>query len=54
MKKVDSKTIHLTELQQFIFMTEYSPQLGPGGEHELCFDDKECATSGIEGLGSMS
>ena len=50
MKKVDSTTIHLTELPQFIFTTDYDPQLGPGGEHELCFDDKEGASLGIKRL----
>ena len=41
MRKADSRTIHLTELQRFIFTTEYSPQKGPGGEHELRFDESE-------------
>ena len=50
MRKVDSKTIHLTELQKFIFTTEYSAQLAPGGEHELCFDDKEGSSPAIEWL----
>jgi hypothetical protein len=48
MRKPDSRTIHLTELQRFIFTTEYSPQLGPGGEHELHFDESDGSSPGNE------
>ena len=41
MRKADSRTIYLTELQRYIFTTEYSPQLGPGGEQELHFDESD-------------
>ncbi|KAL8736964.1 MAG: hypothetical protein Q9181_002160 [Wetmoreana brouardii] len=37
MRKVNSKTIHLADLQQYIFSTEYNPQSGPAGQHELRF-----------------
>lgn len=48
MRKADSRTIHLTELQRYIFTTEYSPQLGPGGEHELHFDESDGSSPGIQ------
>ncbi len=47
-RKADSRTIHLTELQRYIFTTDYSPQLGPGGEHELSFDESDGSWQGIE------
>lgn len=37
MSRAGSKTIHLADLQRYIFTTEYNPQTGPGGEHELTF-----------------
>lgn len=37
MRKYDSKTVHLADLQRYVFSSEYNPQLGPGGEHELVF-----------------
>lgn len=37
MRKVGPKTIHLADLQRYVFSSEYVPQLGPGGEHELVF-----------------
>lgn len=41
MRRVSSKTVYLTELQRFIFTDEYTPQLGPKGEHELRFTGSE-------------
>lgn len=37
MRQVDSKTIHLVDLQPHIFDNNYVSQLGPSGEHELRF-----------------
>ena len=37
MRRDGTRTIHLADLQRYIFTDEYTPQLGPGGEHELCF-----------------
>ena len=31
------KVIHLTELDRYIFTDDYEQQLGPNGQHELCF-----------------
>ncbi|KAL8837596.1 MAG: hypothetical protein Q9170_002473 [Blastenia crenularia] len=31
------RIIHIADLQRYIFTTEYSPQLGPQGQHELRF-----------------
>lgn len=36
-REVGSKTIHLADLQRYVFSSEYVPQLGSGGEHELVF-----------------
>ena len=40
-----AKTVYLLDLQRFIFTNEYSPQLGPGGEHELRFKSSDCQSS---------
>jgi len=40
-----AKTVYLVDLQRFIFTNEYSPQLGPGGEHELRFKSSDCQYS---------
>ncbi|MCJ1424320.1 hypothetical protein MMC29_002207 [Sticta canariensis] len=37
----DSKTIHLADLQRYVFCSDYEPLLGPGGEHELVFKKTE-------------
>ncbi|KAL8916942.1 MAG: hypothetical protein Q9208_008263 [Pyrenodesmia sp. 3 TL-2023] len=37
MRKASSKIIHIADLQRFVFTTEYNPQLGPQGQHELRF-----------------
>lgn len=37
MRKAGPKTIHLADLQRYVFSSEYVPQLGSGGEHELVF-----------------
>ena len=37
MHRVDSKTIHLADLQPHIFDSDYVRQRGPGGEQELRF-----------------
>ena len=39
--KPSSKVIHLADLQRFIFVDEYTPQLGPEGQHELTFTKKD-------------
>ncbi|KAL8966945.1 MAG: hypothetical protein Q9197_005697, partial [Variospora fuerteventurae] len=31
------KIVHLADLQRYVFTTEYNPQLGPQGQHELRF-----------------
>ena len=36
------KTVYLADLQRYIFTEEYSPQLGPDGEHELRFKTSKC------------
>lgn len=36
------KTVYLADLQRYIFTEEYTPQLGPDGEHELRFKTSEC------------
>ena len=36
------KTVYLADLQRYIFTDEYTPQLGPEGEHELRFKTSEC------------
>ncbi len=38
MRQVSSKVVHLADLQRYIFTTDYTPQVAPGGKHELCFD----------------
>ncbi|KAL9584924.1 MAG: hypothetical protein Q9212_001826 [Teloschistes hypoglaucus] len=38
MRRENSKTIYLADLQQYIFSSEYNAQLGPAGQHELRFD----------------
>lgn len=40
-----SKTVYLADLQRFIFTAEYTPQLGPDGEHELRFKTSKCEIS---------
>ena len=42
-----SKTIHLADLQRYVFCSEYVPQLGPGGEHELVFKKIEGMLCGV-------
>lgn len=37
MSKFDQMTIHLADLQRYVFSSEYVPQLGPSGQHELAF-----------------
>ena len=39
MRRSQRRNIHLRELQRYIFSSEYMPQFGPGGEHELSFLD---------------
>lgn len=41
MRKYDPKTVHLGDLQRYVFTSEYNPQLAPGGEHELVFTKTE-------------
>jgi hypothetical protein len=41
MRRETSKTIQLTDLQPFIFGSDYVPQLGPVGEHVLRFANSE-------------
>lgn len=53
MRKVGPKTIHLADLQRYVFSSEYVPQLGPGGEHELVFlktEDRRAFAETIEEL----
>lgn len=38
MRKAGPKTIHLADLQRFVFAEAYTPQLGPQGQHELQFE----------------
>ena len=35
------KTVYLADLQRYIFTDEYTPQLGPEGEHEIRFKISE-------------
>ncbi|KAL8716250.1 MAG: hypothetical protein Q9220_000155 [cf. Caloplaca sp. 1 TL-2023] len=44
MRKAGSKTIHFTDLQRYVFSTEYNPQLGPQGQHELRFQTSRDAS----------
>lgn len=37
MRRHDAKKVHLADLTRHIFAYNYTPQLGPGGEHELYF-----------------
>lgn len=39
--KPGPKVIHLADLQRFIFVDEYTPQLGPEGQHELTFKTRD-------------
>lgn len=47
MHRFGSKTIHLADLQRYVFSSEYVPQLGPGGEHELVFKKIEGTLHGV-------
>lgn len=38
MKQVSPKVVHFADLQRYIFTTDYTPQVAPGGKHELSFD----------------
>ncbi|KAL8654394.1 MAG: hypothetical protein Q9226_003460, partial [Calogaya cf. arnoldii] len=38
MRMAGSKTIHLADLQRYVFSDEYTPQLGPQGQHEIQFE----------------
>ena len=39
--KPASQVIHLADLQRYVFVDEYTPQLGPEGQHELKFRSRE-------------
>ena len=41
MRRSQRRNIHLRDLQRYIFSSEYMPQFGPGGEHELSFLDSK-------------
>ncbi|KAL8805807.1 MAG: hypothetical protein Q9182_001719 [Xanthomendoza sp. 2 TL-2023] len=43
MRKAGRKTVHLADLQRYVFSTEYNPQLGPQGQHELRFESSRDA-----------
>ncbi|KAL8850331.1 MAG: hypothetical protein Q9221_004746 [Calogaya cf. arnoldii] len=43
MRMAGSKTIHLTDLQRYVFTDEYTPQLGPQGQHEIQFESSRDA-----------
>ncbi|KAI4277655.1 MAG: hypothetical protein LQ337_001618 [Flavoplaca oasis] len=38
MRRAGPKTIHLADLQRYVFSDDYTPQLGPQGQHELQFE----------------
>jgi len=33
--------IHLRDLNRYVFAPDYTPQYGPGGEHELSFTTED-------------
>lgn len=37
MRKANARRVDLADLQRYVFTTEYYPQLGPQGQHELRF-----------------
>ncbi|KAI4095456.1 MAG: hypothetical protein LQ339_007236 [Xanthoria mediterranea] len=43
MRQAGPKTIHLADLQRFVFAEAYTPQLGPQGQHELQFESSQDA-----------
>ncbi|MCJ1250242.1 hypothetical protein MMC30_007468 [Trapelia coarctata] len=44
MHRVEARKVHLRDLERYVFSYKYKPQLGPHGEHELCFRDSADAT----------
>ncbi|KAL8697528.1 MAG: hypothetical protein Q9224_002266 [Gallowayella concinna] len=48
MRKAGPKTVHLMDLQRYVFSTEYNPQLGPQGQHELRFESSRDAKDFME------
>ncbi|KAL9028379.1 MAG: hypothetical protein Q9196_003245 [Gyalolechia fulgens] len=47
---VAPKIIHITDLQRYVFTTEYNPQLGPRGEHELRFVSSRDASEFMDSI----
>jgi len=39
MRRVEPRKVYLNDLERYVFSYTYKPQLGPHGEHELCFRD---------------
>ncbi|KAL8785318.1 MAG: hypothetical protein Q9195_008687 [Heterodermia aff. obscurata] len=48
------KTVYLADLQRYIFTEEYSPQLGPDGEHELRFTTSEYALDFMDAIDKLA
>ncbi|KAK2757351.1 hypothetical protein FQN54_004865 [Arachnomyces sp. PD_36] len=53
LRRVSSKTIHLSELRRTVFSPEYTPQRTPRGEHVLHFTTPEDAENFIDVLASI-
>ncbi|KAL8690451.1 MAG: hypothetical protein Q9218_004105 [Villophora microphyllina] len=54
MRRADPRTIHLADLQQYIFSTEYNPQLGPVGQHELRFTSSKDADDFMDRIDDLA
>ncbi|KAG7001996.1 hypothetical protein G7Y79_00030g065290 [Physcia stellaris] len=48
------KTVHLADLQRYIFTEDYTPQLGPDGEHELRFKTSKYALDFMEAIDDLA
>jgi hypothetical protein len=54
MRRHDAKKVHLADLTRHIFAYNYTPQLGPGGEHELYFKHPNDASEFIRRIEELA